>query len=139
MKSFLTKLGLAALAALAPIHGLMIAVGVLIIIDLVAGLWRAIKSKEKITSSGLQRTIINFCVFQTAIITAFLFETYFLQDIPVIKIVAGIIGLTEALSIFESLNEIYGGNLFRVLLDKLGSKNAENQPRRRKKKVEEDV
>lgn len=133
IKDLGAKLFLAALAALAPIHGLMIAAGVIIFIDLITGIIRSHKNGDKVNSSGLRRTLTKIIVYQVGIISAFLFETYFLPDIPVIKIVAGCVAIVEAISIFENLNEIYGSNIFKLFLDKLGSVNDERKPRKKRK------
>lgn len=124
MRDWLIKIGLASIAALAPIHEVLIATGVIIFIDLVTGLWRAIKAKETISSGIMRRTITKFLVYQLAIITGFLIETYLLKDIPITKLVSGVIGLVEAKSVLENLNDIYGGDLFKALLKRLDSDNA---------------
>lgn len=127
MKVWITQTLLACVALLAPIHALLIATGVIVAIDLITGIWRAIKSKETITSSMLRRTVTKVFVYQIAIITGFILETYLLAGIPVTKLVSSVIGLVEIKSILENLDDIYGGDLFKALLAKLGSDNA-NKP-----------
>ena len=120
--SFITA-SLWLVAFLAPIHTFMIAVGVLITIDLATGLWRASKRKEKISSKGLRRTITKMFAYQGAIITAFLLESVFLGDIiPVVRIVAGFIAITEGKSIYENLGVITGLDFWSLIKEHLNSK-----------------
>lgn len=114
----------AAVAVLAPIHAVMIVVGVLIFIDLATGLFAALKRKEPISSSAMRRTISKFFVYQIAVVTAFIVETYLLHNIlPATKFVSMVIGMVELTSVLENCNTIYGGNLFKSLIKHLGSKN----------------
>ena len=131
MKEWLSKVGMAALAALAPIHMVMITVGVLIFSDLATGVWAALKRGEKISSAIMRRTISKILIYQLAVICGFMLETYILDAvIPVAKIVAGVIGMVEFKSILENSNHIVGGNIFKMILEKLGS---ENKPKKKPK------
>ena len=135
MKEWLLRIMLASVAALAPIHAVMITVGILILADLVTGIWAAIKRGEKITSALLRRTVSKILVYQTSVITGFLVETYLIAGIlPVSKLVAGVIGLVEFKSILENGNTILGHDLFKTVLARLGS---ENDPKCQEKKAEE--
>lgn len=128
MKNLLQNLLLAAVAALAPVHSVLIVVGILIVVDMITGVWAAIKSGQKITSARLRDTVTKMLLFQLAVITGFLLEKYLLADLlPVSKLVAGIIGVAEGTSIFENINKIRGDNIFKALLDKLGSVNKQDK------------
>src|SRR5574337_962739 len=96
MKEWLIRIMLAGIAALAPIHAILISVGVMILADLVTGIWAAKTRGEKITSAAMRRTISKILVYNISVITGFLLETYLLSSIfPVAKLVAGVIGLVE--------------------------------------------
>jgi hypothetical protein len=124
MKEWLTKLLLVAVAALAPIHAVIISVGLLVIADLVTGIWAATKRSEKIKSAALRRTVSKMVIYQIAVITGFLLEQNLLAElVPVTKIIGGIIGLVEFKSILENANVITGTDLFKEALKKLGSQN----------------
>ena len=121
---FLKGLALAALAALAPIHAVMITVGVLIMADLITGMMAARKRGEKITSAAMRRTVSKMVIYQTVVVTAFLVETYLLGGlIPASKLVASVIGMVELTSVLENANTITGKDLFTEVLKRLGSKN----------------
>jgi len=101
---------------LAPVKPLMIAIGALIVIDLILGVWAALKSKEKITSRGLSRTIAKVIAYQLAIISSHIMETYFAQGVPIVKIVSGLIAVTEFKSILENVNKMTGVNIWESII-----------------------
>ncbi len=124
MKEWLIRIALAGLAALAPIHTILISVGVMILADLATGIWAAKVKGEKITSAAMRRTISKILVYQTSVISGYLLETYLLSSLfPVAKLVAGVIGLVEFKSILENGNKILGQDVFKTVLQKLGSDN----------------
>lgn len=126
MRQFLTNLSLIVITALAPIHAVLLVVGILVIVDAATGVWAAYKRGEKIKSAGLRRTVSKTIIYQVAVICGFLLEHYLMGDImPISKIVAGMIGVVEFKSILENSDSIYGGSLFRDILKKLGSQNDE--------------
>lgn len=128
MKDLVIK-GLIALSAIfAPIVPMIFACGVLIFADLITGILAAKKRKEKIKSAEMRRSVSKFIVYQIAILSAFVLEKYMLQDlIPVSKIVAGVIGMVEFTSILENGSAIAGKDILSLVLEKLGSKNAETK------------
>jgi len=135
MKDWVSSLGVAAVAALAPIQAVLISAGVMIFADLFTGMLAARKKGEKITSAAMRRTISKILIYETAIICGFLLETYLLSSlIPVSKLVAGVIGLVEFKSILENCNVVLGQNIFETVLFKLGS---DNDPKKAKKNFDE--
>lgn len=115
-------------AILAPIKMVMITVGFLIIVDLITGILAAHKRGEKISSAAMRRTISKIVIYQLSVVSGFMLETYILgNSVPVAKIVAGVIGMVEFKSILENSNKIIGGDLFRIILSKLGSDNDSNK------------
>lgn len=117
-------LWLAALAALAPIQGIVVTVGVLIIADLITGVWGAVKTKTPVTSAGLRRSVSKLLVYQLAIISGFLVQHYLIADlVPIVNIVAGVIGIVELKSVLENSSKIVGADVFKLMLSKLGSQN----------------
>jgi phage-related holin len=108
----------------APVHAVMFSVGFLIVVDLISGVWAAKIANKKITSAGIRRTVTKLCVYQIVIMSGFLVEVYMLDKlIPVSKIAASIIGITELMSILENAEVIHGEPIFKKLIKKLGSDN----------------
>lgn len=122
--NLLKNLSVALLAVLAPIKAIMLAALALIVIDLITGLWRAKKTGENITSSGIRRTITKIVAYELALIAGLIMEQYLLGgSMPVIKLVAGLIAMTEGKSVLENLSEITGVDLVKAVMDKIqGSK-----------------
>lgn len=118
----LLSLGISLLAVFAPIRASLLTVLVLVLADLLLGIWAAWKRSEKITSSGLRRTATKLLVYELLLVLGFLAEHYLIgAAMPVMKIVSAFVGITELLSCVENLNSIAGGNLLASLLTKLNS------------------
>lgn len=132
MKDLLVKyaqpLALSTLAVLAPIKAILLVTGFLIFSDLVSGVIAARKRGEIISSSGLRRTITKILVYNLAVISGFLVETYMISELlPVSKLISGVIALVELKSILENLNNINGTDIFKTVISSLGSKNDEKK------------
>jgi hypothetical protein len=124
MKEWAYKVALVAVAALAPIQAVIISVGLLVMADMVTGIWAAHKRGEAIKSAGLRRTVSKLIIYQIAIITGFIVEQYLVGSIvPLVKILGGVIGLVEFKSILENANAISGTDLFKLVIERLGSQN----------------
>jgi len=118
MKHFLHNLFLSLVAVLAPIKAVILTVGCLILADFLTGVFKAWRKKDPITSNKMKRTVAKMVMYQTAVITGFLLETYILDGIPVTKLVAGIIGIVEFKSVLENIEAVTGIN-FSGLITKL--------------------
>jgi hypothetical protein len=124
MVEYLKSLAIAILAVFAPIKAVIIVTGVLVIADLITGVIAAHKKGEQITSAGLRRTVTKTTVYLSAVCLGFLVEKYMIDSIlPISKLVSGIIGVVELKSLMENLNTIHGSDLFKSIIDKLGSIN----------------
>lgn len=125
MKETLIKLLVVIATVLAPIKGALITCGMLVIIDLITGIWASKIRKEAITSAGIRRTVSKLFVYEIAIILAYFTEGYLTgADVPVLKVVTGLVGVTELLSCLENINTISGTNVLKTIIDKIGSENA---------------
>lgn len=108
-------------AVFAPIKGTLIATGVLIFADLALGMWAAKKRGEPITSAGIRRTLTKCFVYEAALMLGFLGEHYLTDSIPAVKVISGLVMITEMTSILENLNTISGSDLLKSVLSQLGS------------------
>lgn len=121
---YITPVLASILAVFAPIKGMLIVTAILIACDLISGLLAAKKRGEKISSAGLRRTLTKILVYNMAILTGFLVQTYMVSDVlPITALIAGVISLVELKSILENLNSVNGTDIFRSLIEKLGSVN----------------
>lgn len=123
-EKILVPLILASIAFLAPIHTLLIVVGVLIIGDMILGVWAAVKRGEAIRSARLRDTVSKMFIYHLVLILGYLVQTVMIEDIvPIVKIAAAAIGFVEIKSVFENAGVIIGRPVFSSLISKLGSKN----------------
>jgi len=124
MLKYLEALAISMFSVFLPIKAVLVAVLVLVLIDSITGVMAAHKRNEKITSAGLRRTFSKIIVYQLGIVSGFIAEKYLLGElIPVMKILSGVVGCIELKSILENANAITGQDLFKALIDKLGSVN----------------
>lgn len=124
MWTWVKSLLFSSVAVFAPIQASMTMAAVLIAADLVVGIWAAHKRAEKLSSSGLRRTVTKILVYESAIMLGFLTETYMLGGyLPVARLITAMIAGVELKSILESLDEINGTPIFATVITKLGSSN----------------
>ena len=107
---------------LAPIASVMIAVGVLIMIDFIMGIIAARKTGDKINSKKMSNTLIKMLVYQLLIITSHLIELYLVPWLPILKITLSFIGIIEFLSIGENFTKITKKNFVKYIKDFIQSK-----------------
>lgn len=124
MESWIKAVVASMIAVFAPIYTVMFAAGFLIICDLITGMMAAKKRGEKISSSVFRRTVSKIAVYQIVIMSAFLVEAYMLGGaLPISKVAASIIGITELMSIVENAEAVYGQPIFKKIRKMLGSEN----------------
>lgn len=132
--SFLFKVFGLVTVVLAPIKATMFAVGFLIVVDFISGVLAASKRGDKITSNGFRHTLTKMLAYQMTILTAFIAETYLIQELPMVKVVVAMIALTEVKSFFENMETITGVNFWSSVLKKFhGNKTFLRKKNREKK------
>lgn len=120
--TYLKSLLLSAIAVFFPIKAMLVAAFVLAFMDLILGLLAAKKQGQRITSSGLKRTVAKIFLYELAILMSYVAETYLLDGfMPVTKLVSGFIGVVELKSAMENLDIINGSPMFAALIAKLVS------------------
>lgn len=102
---------------LLPIQASLITVLLLVIGDMIVGVWASVKEGYKINSRSLRRTVSKLVVYQISIIATFFIETHLL-DYPVTKVMTGLIGVVEGKSFFENLYRITKVDFLKILIDK---------------------
>lgn len=109
MKQFFLNLILSIFAVFSPAVPLLLTVGFLIFLDFVVGIYRAIKLKEHISSRKMGHTISKMLLYQCTILSLYVFEVYILDSVlPITKIGAGLISITEIKSIDEHVEKMTG-------------------------------
>jgi phage-related holin len=109
-----------------PVKATLVTVMVLTVADLVSGIAAARKKRKRITSAGFKRTILKTTVYEAVVMLGFLTERYMTGDaVPVVKILAGFIGLTELKSVMENIEIISGMSIIKLLIKKLNTSDKE--------------
>ena len=114
---------LASLAVFLPIKELMLTIGFLVASDMLVGIWKALKLKQRIRSRRMSDTITKLLLYQIAIMSGFLIETFIIAElIPITKLVATVIAVIEFKSIVESIESVTGKDLWSKLKTIIGRK-----------------
>ncbi len=96
-----------------PISGILIMILVLITIDTITGLKKALKNKEKITSRKLSAVISKLALYEITVIMFYLIDQFILNDIiltffsvpfMLTKVTALVLASIEIMSIQENTN-----------------------------------
>jgi hypothetical protein len=114
---------LAGLAVFLPIKELMLTIGFLVGADMVVGIWKALKLKQRIRSRRMSDTITKLLLYQIAIMSGFLIESFIISElIPITKLVATVIAVIEFKSIIESIESVTGKDLWSRIKTIIGRK-----------------
>jgi hypothetical protein len=111
---------LSALSFFMPIKGLLALTGLLIALDFITGIVAAKKRGETIQSSRMKHTAVKCFTYQMAILTGFIIEQKFIPELPVVRLVSAVIGMTELKSILENLESLSGVSFVSLITEKLG-------------------
>jgi hypothetical protein len=109
MKEYLSKLAISVFAVFIPIKSVILAVGFIVLMDFVTGIMAAQKRGEEIKSAKMRHTVVKLLGYQLAILSGFIIEKYLISDfIPIVKVISGVIGITELKSLLENVECITG-------------------------------
>lgn len=122
MIDLLTKIALAILTILAPIQASILAVGFLIMADLITGVAAAYKKGESIKSERLKNTAVKMLVYNLLLMSSFIAETYLTPWIPFTNITLSFLAIVEVKSLGENFHNITGINFIIYLKSYLNNK-----------------
>lgn len=105
---FWVRIGVFLAAFTAPLTPVMGAMVFLIIADFITAIYAAHKVGEKVQSSKMGRTVSKFFFYNLAVASAFVIEMVIIPEIPLMRVSAGFIAMTELRSIYENFAKIYG-------------------------------
>lgn len=117
LKTLWAKLLVALVALFAPVMPLLITVGVFIMMDTIVGTYRSYKLKTRIKSNKMWGGLLTK-IFITAgsVFSVYLMDKYLIMSgLHLERIVATLICLTELKSISESIEMLYGYNMWNML------------------------
>lgn len=107
---------------ISPVHSILTAIFFLCFSDLITALWAVHKNNGKITSIGLRRTVNKLLAYQIAVILSYVVESIFQIGVPVVRLVAGLIAVTELKSNLENLYKITGLDYWQKIVDYMNFK-----------------
>lgn len=102
---------------IAPIGVLFLWLLIFILVDLVTGVCAAWNEGQIITSHGLQKTVIKFITYATAVFLLHGIDVYMVvfAELYLARIGATIICGIELYSIFENMYRVTGNEVFKIL------------------------
>ena len=90
-----------------------------VFLDLLTGIWKAKKNKQKIQSRGFQVTISKIILYSLTILVGHGIDLVFFEgNNYVVKFFSGAVVLTEIKSLIENIEEITGLKLWDMLKDR---------------------
>jgi phage-related holin len=114
---WISKIMILIIAYFTPIKEMVNVMLIFLLIDLISGIWAAVKEKQQIQSAKLRRSITKFLWYTVAVMVAFMMETTFnLTWTNLANIIAGFICIVELISIFENITRITREPLFLRLI-----------------------
>lgn len=116
-----------ALSTTAPIHPLLISMGLLVGGSGFLGVWADFKTGKGFFTSVSVRGgygAAKMAVYSTLIVNTWIAQTYMSTDIiPIVKMIAGTIGFIEMVGCLESGGTILKQPVFKMIATKLDQKN----------------
>lgn len=95
-----------------PIVGVIGAIGFLLIMDFISGIWSAKVKKEQVSSRKAGRTLKKLIFYNIAIITGHACSLYVTDLIPWVEVISGLVVLIEFGSLLENISVITGVKLW---------------------------
>lgn len=118
MKENIKLFILSFLGTFSPIINILVTVGLLIVIDFIVGLYRAIYLKETITSRKMSNSIGKILLYNLFVISLWGLEYHIMDNLlPITKVGAMFVALVEIKSISESLEKIFKINFFIKIMN----------------------
>lgn len=109
------------MAFFAPTVPLLLSIGFLVGVDFIFGIYRAWKTNQEITSRKMSKTITKIFLYNMAILSVWVLEKNIIgSEIPITKIVAGMICLVETKSIDETFKLVFGFSIWEKMKKALG-------------------
>lgn len=131
LSKLLDALAASLLALFAPIQTMVLSTLLLVVCDLVLGIWVSKRRGVPLNSKGVKHTVVKLFVYEMAIVLAYITEVYLTQSsIPVLNVITSIIGITELKSCLENMNILVGGDVVKQILERISNdtKSSANPP-----------
>ena len=122
LSKLLDALAASLLALFAPIQTMVLSTLLLVVADLITGVWVSRRRGMPLHSKGIKHTVVKLAVYELAIVLAYVTEVYLTQSsIPVLNVITSIIGITELKSCLENMNILIGGDVVKQILERISN------------------
>jgi hypothetical protein len=109
-------------AVVAPLHGLFWALGLLVLADMVMGIWRAVKQKRKVRpSKAIRQTLGKAASYLIMLLAGFAVDYLYGDHTTTVYVARGFalgIGIAEATSLAENFQAITGIDLVKLIRER---------------------
>ena len=124
--SWIAQLFVLIIAYFTPIREIVHVMLIFLAIDMISGIWASVKTKEKVESRKLAKTVFKFLWYTVAVMLAWMMEkTFSMEWSRLASIVGGFICFVELKSIFENITRITDEPIFMRILKIFKRKGAE--------------
>lgn len=103
----------------------LIVICVLVAFDLITGIWAAVKTKVKIESHKLRKTVFKLLSYLSIVTLSALIDGAITAEWRLSGFVGGFVAIVELMSVIENFGKITGNDLFEKLKESLGNKHIE--------------
>ena len=94
---------------LMPVHSMVLVMLFMVIVDFITGIWKSLKSGERIQSKRMAETVEKMVLYMIGIIVSFVLEKQIgIDGLRVVWVFVTIINTREYLSIVENIETITG-------------------------------
>lgn len=102
-----------------PTAQFLLLVGFFVAMDTITGVMALSKTGEEFTSKKFRGVVPKYLGYGCAVLVAHVLQMQFFPDFPALKIISGLIGYSELISIDENIHKITGVSLFKFFIKKL--------------------
>ena len=103
------------LSILVPIYDVTGALIILILIDLITGIIASVKNQVKFQWEKIINTFTKVIIYSLILLAGWVVESEIMPAIPLMRLVAGFLALTELRSILGNFKNIYGLDMWEYI------------------------
>lgn len=130
-----------------PIQGAVVTIALLVVIDLILGVWAAKKEGYTITSRSMRRSVPKLAVYVATVAILYLIDTFLIGDIkilgydvdPLSRMATALIGAVEGKSLFENMYRITKVDFLKIMITRLQMVHDKLVPANEKDKLETHI
>ena len=122
LEKVISKLFVFAFAIVSPIEYDLLAVAMLVLADLVTGIFASLRCGEEFESRRLKFTVVKIFLYELVVVMAQMLEVHIIHNsFPIVRVVLTAICFVEFTSLIENLSKYTGNNVGRLISDKIKS------------------